>query len=169
MKLWRLSFTTAITRTSLSSPSALSWCPKTLVILRSNTFLHCQGVGGLLPKIKIGGPLPRAAGRGDQFLMTSVTPHEIKRRGEQEWFVALNWETPHTNYLIRRPAIMFKLRDSPGRSKFPPIANCVAFAFKWETTHGRTQSPIRGEDTKRNLKHVWYLFSLVKARRKLLT
>jgi hypothetical protein len=27
----------------------------------------------------------------------------------------------------------------------------------------------RGEDTKRNLKHVGYLFSLVKARRKLLT
>jgi L-glyceraldehyde 3-phosphate reductase len=28
---------------------------------------------------------------------------------------------------------------------------------------------LRGEDTKRNLKHVGYLFSLVKARRKLLT
>jgi len=28
---------------------------------------------------------------------------------------------------------------------------------------------VRGEDTKRNLKHVGYLFSLVKARRKLLT
>ncbi len=31
------------------------------------------------------------------------------------------------------------------------------------------QDTFRGEDTKRNLKHVGYLFSLVKARRKLLT
>src|SRR5271157_4916905 len=33
----------------------------------------------------------------------------------------------------------------------------------------RPVSPTGGEDTKRNLKHVGYLFSLVKARRKLLT
>jgi hypothetical protein len=31
------------------------------------------------------------------------------------------------------------------------------------------QTVTRGEDTKRNLKHVGYLFYLVKARRKLLT
>jgi hypothetical protein len=40
---------------------------------------------------------------------------------------------------------MFTLRDFSWRSKFPPIANRVAFAFKWETTHGRTQSPIKAQ------------------------
>ncbi len=45
----------------------------------------------------------------------------------KEWFVALNLETQLTNCtLIRRPAIMCTLRDSPGRSNFQPIENCVS-------------------------------------------
>jgi hypothetical protein len=36
---------------------------------------------------------------------------------------------------------MFKLRDFSWKRSILPSANCVAFAFKWETTCGRTQSP----------------------------
>ena len=40
---------------------------------------------------------------------------------------------------------MFKLRDFSWKMSIPPISNCVAFAFKWETTYGRTQSPIKAQ------------------------
>jgi hypothetical protein len=45
-----------------------------------------------------------------------------------------------------------------------PETNLAKCDPKWEA---RIVTAIRGEDTKRNLKHVGYLFSLVKARRKL--
>ena len=40
---------------------------------------------------------------------------------------------------------MFKLRDFFWKRSIPPIANCVSFAFKWETAHGRTYSPIKAQ------------------------
>jgi hypothetical protein len=47
-----------------------------------------------------------------------------------------------------------------------PHSGAFSRAKKWV---GKKSAGRRGEDTKRNLKHVRYLFSLVKARRKLLT
>ena len=40
---------------------------------------------------------------------------------------------------------MFKLRDFSWKKSIPASANCVAFAFKWETTCGRAQSPIKAQ------------------------
>ena len=62
-----------------------------------------------------------------KFKAPGVTCTKLGDLENKEWFVALNLETQLTNCtLIRRPAIMCTLRDSPGRSNFQPIENCVS-------------------------------------------